>query len=377
MEIATKAIHLGHEVDAQTGAVAPPIYLSTTYERSGDGSYPHGYVYSRLDNPNRQALEKTLAGLEQGEEAAAFSSGLAAIMAVMQALSTGDHVVAALDLYHGTRGILKDVFAPWGLEVSFVDTSDPDEVAKAIRPNTKLVYLETPSNPLLQITDIQAVAEIAHAAHAVCVVDNTWATPILQLPLALGADVVVYSTTKYFGGHSDVIGGAVITKKKDAFFQRVRLVQQIGGAVPSPFDCWLILRGIQTLPLRVKTHAANALALAQFLAANPHVERVFYPGLPEHPGHDVAVRQMKQFGGMLSFQIRGGKERALDFTAHLKLLVRATSLGGVESLVEHRASVEGPDTKTPQNLLRVSVGLEDISDIINDVDAALTASQGN
>ncbi|HEY3424328.1 MAG TPA: aminotransferase class V-fold PLP-dependent enzyme [Negativicutes bacterium] len=374
MKIETKAIHLGHEVDPQTGAIAAPLYLSTTFERDADGSYPRGHVYSRLSNPNRDALERCLCGLEGGEAAAAFASGLSAITNIFQALSPGDHVIASQDLYHGTTRILKDIFEPWGLKVSFVDTTDLSQVAAAVQNTTKIIYLETPSNPLLTIADISAVAAIAHKIGARCVCDNTWPTPILQRPLELGADIVVHSTTKYFGGHSDVLGGAVISKVKDAFFDKIRMLQQIGGAVPAPFDCWLVLRGIQTLGCRIKNHSENAFAIAKFLQQHSKIERVFYPGLPDHPGHEIALRQMSQFGGMLSFQIRGTKEQAFAFTGRLKIVRRATSLGGVESLIEHRASIEGPQSKTPDNLLRFSVGLENVADLLTDLDDALRAS---
>lgn len=371
MRMETKAIHVGRTTDLQTGAIIPPIHLSTTFEREADGGYPKGYVYTRLSNPNRDALEQCLASLENGEASAAFSSGLAAIMAVFQALLPGDHVVISQDLYHGTTKMLNDIFIPWGLNVSFVDTTDISQVHDAIQSNTKIVYLETPSNPLLRISDISLVSEIAHQAGAFCVCDNTWPTPVLQRPLDLGADIVVHSTTKYFGGHSDVLGGAVISKTKDAFFERIRMIQQIGGAVPSPFDCYLVLRGIQTLSCRVKNHSDNAFKIAKYLAYHPKIERVFYPGLPDHPGHDIATRQMSAFGGMLSFQVLGGKQKALDLTAKVQLISRATSLGGVESLIEHRASIEGPNTKTPDNLLRFSVGLENVDDLIEDIDNAL------
>jgi cystathionine gamma-synthase len=372
LNIETRAIHIGHNVDSSTGAIAAPIYLTTTYEREADGSYPKGYVYSRMNNPNRQNLEQAIANLEGGTAAAAFSSGLAAIMTVFQVLSAGDHVVVSSDLYHGTTKILKDIFGPWNLQVSFVDTSIAAEVSQALQANTKLVYLETPSNPTLKITDIQAISAIAHSVGAHCVCDNTWATPILQRPLELGADLVIHSTTKYFGGHSDVLGGAVVAKNDDAFFQRLRLIQQIGGAVPSPFDCWLVLRGLQTLPCRIRNHSENARKIAEYLAEHAKVERVYYPGLPTHPGHGIAQQQMSLFGGMLSFQVVGDQATALAVTGKLKIITRATSLGGVESLIEHRSSVEGPESKTPNNLLRFSVGLENVADLIADLEQALS-----
>lgn len=371
MRIETKAIHVGREKDLQTGAIVPPIHLSTTFEREADGDYPKGFIYTRLGNPNRDSLEQCLASLENGECSAAFSSGLSAIMTVFQALLPGDHVLISRDLYHGTTKMLNDIFVPWGLIVTFVDTTDIAQVEKALRPNTKIVYLETPSNPLLKITDIRLISDIAHKVGAVCVCDNTWPTPVLQRPLDLGADIVVHSTTKYFGGHSDVLGGAVISRVKDTFFDRIRMIQQIGGAVPSPFDCYLVLRGIQTLTCRIKNHSENALKIAKFLAAHPKIERVFYPGLPDHPGHDIAVRQMSGFGGMMSFQVVGGKEKAVELTSKLEIISRATSLGGVESLIEHRASIEGPNTTTPDNLLRFSVGLENAEDLIEELTNAL------
>jgi cystathionine gamma-synthase len=316
-----------------------------------------------------------LAGLEGGTVAAAFSSGLAAIGAVFQALAPGDHVIAPDILYHGTTRILKDIFVPWNLQVSFVDMTDERQVREAVEKNTKIIFIETPANPTLAITDIKAIARIAQAAGAQCVCDNTWATPVLQRPLALGADLVVHSTTKYFGGHSDVLGGAIVGRRDDAYFERIRKIQQLGGAVPSPFDAWLLLRGAQTLPCRIRNHAENAAKLAEFLSGHPCVERVHYPGLPAHPGHAIARRQMSLFGGMLSFEVKGGRQQALAVTGKLKVITRGTSLGGVESLIEHRASVEGPESKTPDNLLRLSVGLEAVEDLIADFEDALNGSR--
>ena len=367
----TRAVHLGHEVDSATGAVAPPIYLTTTYEREADGSYPKGYSYSRSDNPNRRRLETVLADLEGGAAAAAFSSGLAAIAAVFQALQAGDHVIVPRVIYHGTTKILKDIFLPWKLEISFVDTTKPAEVEAAVRDNTKIIYLETPSNPMLGITDIAAIAAIAHAHGAYCVCDNTWATPVLQRPFAFGADIVVHSTTKYFGGHSDVLGGAVVSRRADTFYERIRHIQEIGGAVPSPFDSWLILRGVQTLPWRVRTQSEHALHLAEFLQQHSRVEKVYYPGLPDSEGYAIAKRQMDKAGAMLSFQVRGDRAAALAVTGRLQIIIRATSLGGVESLIEHRRSIEGPESTTPENLLRLSVGLENVDDLIQNLSEAL------
>ena len=375
MEPETIAAQAAHRPDSATGAVAPPIYLSTTFERDGDGEYPRGFVYSRSDNPNRQALEHLLALLEGGEEsgavAAAFASGSAATATVFQALAPGDHVIAPDDCYHGTARLLREVFAPWGLETTFVDMTDADSVRREVRRNTRLIWVETPSNPLLKITDIAEMAAIAQSAGARCVCDNTWASPMLQRPLSLGADMVVHSTTKYLGGHEDVTGGAVVSAGDTDFFRRVRLIQNLHGAVPSPFDCWLTLRGIRTLHVRMPAHCANAGRIARFLQDHPRVAAVHYPGLPEHPGHDVAGRQMSDYGGMLSFQVVGGREAAMEAAARVRLFVRATSLGGTQSLIEHRESIEGPESRTPEDLLRVSVGLENADDLIGDLGRAL------
>jgi cystathionine gamma-synthase len=365
------AVHAGQAVDAATGAVMPPIHLSSTFAREPDGSYPRGYIYARNNNPNRESLEFAIRDLEGGAAAAAFSSGSAATMSVLQALSPGDHVIAPADVYHGTARLLRDLFARWGLEASFVDMADPAQVRGALRPHTRLLWIETPSNPLLKVTDIAAVAEIAHSHGAICLCDNTWASPVLQRPLDLGADLVMHSTTKYFGGHSDVTGGAVVASSEDAFFERVRQIQASGGAVPSPFECWLTLRGIRTLPYRMRAHCENAGRVAGFLQGHPEVEVVHYPGLRSHPGHETARRQMSEFGGMASFQVRGGRDRAMAVAAKVRIITRATSLGGVESLIEHRASIEGPGTRTPDNLLRLSVGLEHPDDLIEDLDQAL------
>jgi cystathionine gamma-synthase len=371
MKFETLAVHVGREVDPATGAVTPPIHLSTTFVREADGSYPRGYIYSRTSNPNRDGLETCLAVLEGGTVAAAFSSGSAATMGVFQSLQPGDHVILPTDVYHGTARLLRDAFAPWGLDTTFVDMTDPAQVSQAVRTTTKLIWVETPSNPLLKITDVSAISEIAHDAGALCACDNTWATPVLQRPFELGADLVLHATTKYLCGHSDVLGGAVIAKDETAFFQRIRRIQTSGGAVPSPFDCWLVLRGISTLPYRMRAHSETALTVAAFLSLHPNVEVVHYPGLTGHPGYEVAVRQMTLPGGMLSFQVKGGREKAFDVAARVKLFTRATSLGGAESLIEHRASIEGPETRTPQNLLRLSIGLEHADDLVGDLAQAL------
>lgn len=371
MRIETLAVHAGHAIDAATGAVATPIHLSTTFERDAEGGYPHGYVYARGGNPTRHSLEEGLAALEGGEDAAAFGSGLAASSAILQALAPGDHVIAPTDVYHGMTKLLREVYMPWGLEVSFVDMTKLDELKHAFTPKTKLVWTETPSNPLLKITDIAAVAEVAHAAGALCACDNTWA-PFVQRPLDLGADFVMHSTTKYLGGHSDVMGGAIIARKAAGFFERVREIQGATGGIPSPFDCWLILRGMRTLPCRMRVHSENALKVARWLADHPRVERVHYPGLDSHPGHEIAARQMSDFSGMLSFEVENRAAAALEVAAKTEIFIRATSLGGVESLIEHRASIKGEDPRTPQGLLRLSIGLEHPDDLIEDLAEAMS-----
>jgi cystathionine gamma-synthase len=371
MRLETLAVHAGHRVDPATGAVTPPIHLSTTFERDPDGGYHSGHIYTRTSNPNRVAVEEALAQLEGGAVAIAFSSGSAATQAVFQALAPGDHVLAPNDAYYGTLRQLRELFAPWGLEVDVADMADLEAVQRALRPNTRLVWVETPSNPLVRVVDIARLADLAHSVGARCVVDNTWATPVLQLPLRDGADLVMHSTTKYLGGHSDLLGGALVARVDDELTQRLLNIQKVGGAVPSPFDCWLLLRGIRTLPWRMRAHCDNASLVATFLSSHPKVEVVHYPGLPTHPGHDIARRQMDDFGGMLSVQIRGGRDAALELTRRLTLFTRATSLGGTESLIEHRASVEGAATLAPENLLRVSIGLEHPDDLIEDLQAAL------
>jgi cystathionine gamma-synthase len=371
MRFETLAVHAGHHVDPTTGAVTPPIHLTTTFQRAADGTFPHGNIYAREGNPNRNALEDCLTQLEGGADCAAFGSGSAATAAVFQSLRPGDRVVAGTDAFYGTVRLLREVLGPWGLQHTLIDMGDLDAVAHALREPTALVWLETPSNPLLRITDVAAVTRLAHAAGARVAVDNTWGTPMLQRPLELGADYSVHSTTKYLSGHSDLMGGAVIARARDEFWERLRLQQKQGGAIPSPFDCWLLMRGIRTLPWRMRAHCDNATAVARFLDAHPAVERVHYPGLASHAGHAVAARQMTLFGGMLSFEVQGARAEALRLTGLLTLFTRATSLGGPESLIEHRASVEGPHTRAPENLLRVSVGLEHPDDLLEDLSQAL------
>lgn len=370
MKIETIAVHTGREVDPATGAVTPPIYLTTTYEREPGGEYPKGFIYSRTGNPNRKSLEECLAKLEGGAEAAAFSAGQAATMSVLQSLAPGDHIIASDDLYHGTRNLIKS-YSAWGITASFVDMVDIKNLKAEIRKETKLIWAETPSNPLLKIIDLQRVSEAAHKAGAIVVCDNTWATPILQNPFNFGVDIVVHATTKYIGGHSDILGGAVITKESGGIFKKIRDIQNLGGAVPSPFECWLALRGVQTLPIRIRCQSESAMHIAEFLKSHPKVSAVYYPGLATHPGHTLASMQMKQYGGMISFEVKGNKNDAMKVAANVKLFTRATSLGGPESLIEHRASVEGPDTRTPQTLLRLSIGLEHYEDLIEDLEQAL------
>ena len=371
MHFDTLALQATHQPDPETGAVVAPIYLSTTFARNEAYELPANYLYARANNPNREALEKALATLEGGKIGVAFGSGQAAAMTLFQALRPGDHVVIARDAYYGTPGLLEQVFHPWGLTYSKVDMTDLETIRQVIHENTRVVWIETPSNPMLSLTDLEAVKELAHSVGAICVCDNTWATPVLQRPLELGCDVVMHSTTKYLSGHSDVLGGALIFKQDSELAQRVQQLQSLSGAVPSPFDCWLVMRGIKTVGVRVRAQSATAQAVAEFLANHPAIEKVHYPGLTTHPAYDLAQKQMKQPGAMLSIQVKGGMAEVLAFAGKLKLFTRATSLGGVESLIEHRASVEGPTTTTPVNLLRVSIGLEHADDLIADLKQAL------
>lgn len=367
MKLETVAIHAGNSIDPSTHAAVQAITLSTTFERQPDNKGE--YVYSRVNNPNRQSLEHLLSQLEGGADACAFSSGNAAGMAVFQALEPGSHVIVPDDMYHGLRNAIKEVLP--ALSLTFVDMTNLSDLEQAINPGTKLIWLETPSNPLLKVSDIQKIAQTGktHGVHVAC--DSTFATPVFQQPLELGADIVMHSTTKYLSGHSDVLGGALICRRKDNFWNKIRKVQEFSGAVPSPFDCYMTVRGIKTLPYRMRGHAENAKKLAAFLLDHPLVEAVHYPGLPNHRNHDVAAKQMSGFSGMLSFLVKGGADEALKVVRSVKIFTNATSLGGVESLLEQRASVEGPDTKTPPNLIRMSAGLENIDDLIADIDQAL------
>ena len=370
MKIETLAIHAGNHHDENTGAVIQPITMSTTFVREADGSYLSGYIYSRSANPNRTQLEKVLVKLENGVDAAAFSSGNAAGMSVFQSLKPGTHIICPDDMYHGLRNQLKNLFGGI-LEFDFIDVNDENILLAHIKSNTGLIWLETPSNPLLKITDIRNVVANARERNIKVAVDNTFATPVCQQPLALGADLVMHSSTKYFGGHSDLMGGALITADKSDWWAKIRQVQEMGGAIPSPMDCYYLVRSLKTLPYRVRGHVHNAQLLAEYLEKYPKIESVMYPGLASHPQHSIAKQQMLYFGGMMSFCVNGGADEAKNVINKLKIFTVATSLGGVETLIEHRASVEGPDTKTPHNLLRVSVGLEHIDDLIADLEQAL------
>ena len=365
MKLETLAIHGGNIVTDTHKPVIQPITLSTNFEFQSDSM-----IYSRADNPNRFSLESLLAKLEKGKAAAAFSSGNAAGVAVFQALPGGSHIIAPDDMYHGLKNALLTIFKD-SLKASFVDMTDVEAVSDAIQAETKLLWIESPSNPLLKITDIKKICQIARSKNIMVACDNTFATPVFQNPLNLGADIVMHSSTKFFGGHSDIMGGALITKEEDDFWAKIKNIQITGGAVPSPFDCYYLTRSIKTLPYRMKGHAEHATLLATFLAKHPKVERVFYPGLVDHPGHLIAAEQMSRFGGVLSFTIKGGITEAEAIISKLKFFTHATSLGGVESLIERRAASEGPHTLTPQNLIRISVGLEHIDDLIGDMKSAL------
>ena len=372
MRFETLAVHAGHDPDPVTGAVAPSPVLSTTFARDDRYDLIGVGAYARDHNPTRDALEHRLAALEAADACVAFASGQAATAAVLHALTPGDHVLLPADLYHGTRALLLGHYERWGLVARHVDMTDLDAVERALRLPARLVWIETPSNPRLQVVDIAAVARLARAAGALVVVDNTWATPLLQRPLDLGADLVLHSTTKYLGGHSDVLGGAVLARAGAPLLARLRDLQRLGGAVPSPFECWLLLRSLPTLAVRVRAQSAAAQQIAERLAAHPRVARVHYPGLPGHPGHAVARAQMHGgYGGMLSFELRGGGAEAHAVACRARLFARATSLGGYESLIEHRLVVEGPASATPPGLLRLSIGLEHPDDLLADLEAAL------
>jgi cystathionine gamma-synthase len=377
-EFSTRAVHAGQDPDATTGAVIPPLHLTSTYVQDGIGQMRNGYEYSRSANPTRDSLQTLLADLDGGVAAYSFASGLAGEDALLRAtLAPGARVVMGNDVYGGTHRLVSRLHVPWGVELVVVDMSDLDLVRGALEgaPEKTVLWVETPTNPLMKIADIAALAEIGHTAGAIVVVDNTFASPYLQQPLSLGADVVAYSTTKYLGGHSDVVGGAIVLKDQ-ALADQVQFLQFGAGAISSPFDAWLTIRGIKTLAVRMERHSQNAQAVAEALVEHPAVERVFYPGLEDHPGHDVASRQMRGFGGMLSVALAGGPEAAKRFAESTELFALAESLGGVESLIGYpsemtHASVKGTELAVPENIVRLSVGIEDAGDLVADVQQAL------
>jgi cystathionine gamma-synthase len=371
MKPETLFIHAGRRIDPSTGAVAPPIHLSTTFARDERNELIGESSYIRDGNPTEALLEEALPPLEKGEAALVFGSGMAAASALLQTLGAGAHLILPDDAYYGVRVAADDFLRAWGIPTDVVAMDDPSALRAALRPETKLVWLETPSNPLLKVTDLAAAIAVVRAAGAVSVVDNTFATPVLQNPLALGADVVLHATTKYIGGHTDLQGGALVFAKKGDLYERVRHARHILGGVGSPFNSWLALRGLRTLPVRMERQSANALAVARALAQNPAVSAVHYPGLESDPGHAIARRQMSAFGGMLSFRVRAGRDAAIRAVTRCRLWTRATSLGGVESLIEHRATSEGAGSRAPAELIRLSVGLEHADDLVADLEQAL------
>lgn len=367
----TRMVRASSEADGSTGAIAPPLYLSTTFEHGPEGENLHGFTYVRHGNPNQMKLEIALADIEGGESCLVYASGLAAAASFLQGLPEGGHVVLQRDVYYGVRQIAHRYLRRWGLSFTEVDARDLEAVAAAMVPETCLLWVESPTNPLLHVVDLSALADLAHDHGAELLVDGTFASPALQRPLSLGADVVMHSTTKYLGGHSDVQGGALILASAARHDEPLREGRSVLGNVSSPFNDWLVLRGLRTLGCRMERHAANAQRVAEGLAAHPAVEEVYYPGLASHPGHAIARRQMSAFGGMLSFTVGAGRRAAVAVASRLRLFSNATSLGGVESLLEHRASTEGPDSTTPGNLLRVSIGLEHAEDLLADLRQAL------
>jgi len=371
MKIETRAVHAGTEPDAVTGSIAPPIHLSTTFEHGPASEEVHGYIYIRDKNPTQDRLEQALSQLEGGEDTLVFGSGMGAASAMLQQLDPGSHVIFPQDVYVHVRVAQKDFLHKWGIESTAIDMRSAENVKQALRPNTRLLWMETPSNPRMDIIDIAALAKIAREAGALSLVDNTFATPILQRPIELGADVVLHSTTKFCGGHSDVQGGCLVVGKRDALYERLVHVRTVLGAVSSPFNSWLVLRGLHTLACRMERHSANGMAVARALAQNRKIETVFYPGLESHPGHAIAARQMSGFGAMLSILIKGGRDEAVGVASRVRLIRNATSLGGVETLIEHRASAEGKSSTTAPNLLRLSIGLEHPDDVIDDLLQAL------
>jgi cystathionine gamma-synthase len=376
MRFETIATHAGGHPDHETGAVAPPIHLSTTFELTADSQQFKGYRYAREANPTQTRLETALAAMDGGEAALFFASGMAAGAALSQSLPSGSRILFTDDSYYAFRLLAEDYLKRSGYECEMVPVRDPSALTRALERPAALVWAETPSNPLLNVTDIEAAARIAHEAGARLLVDGTFTTPALQRPLELGADVVLHSTTKYLGGHSDVVGGALVFRARDELYDATLHTRRIVGGVGSPFNAWLVLRGARSLAARMRVHSENGRRVAEFLEAHPAVARVHYPGLPSHGGHAVAVRQMSDFGGMLSFEVRGGREEAIAVVAGVEVFVRATSLGGVESLIEHRWSTEGPGSTSPEALIRLSVGLEHPDDLTEDLDRALRAVGG-
>ncbi len=369
--ISTLCAHAGTQAVENSGAVAAPLYLSTTFRYPPTGEAPSGYTYSRESNPTRTMLESILAEMEGGVAAAAFSSGSAAAQATFQSMNPGDHIIVNDRIYSGVRKMLVDIFIPWGLQVSFVDLTNVENLEKAIQPNTALVWTETPTNPDLKIIDIKALSNICKPLHIKLAIDNTFASPMLQQPLLLGADLVMHSTTKYLGGHSDLTSGALITAENNEWWQKIVHIQKVLGAIAAPFDCWLLMRGIRSFVPRMKMQVANAKQIALFLEKHPKVEQVLYPGLLSHQGHEIAAKQMDDFGAMISILIKGGKKNAIEILQKLKVFTNATSLGGTESLAEHRQSAEGPFSTTPSNLIRLSIGLENTEDLIADLSQAM------
>ena len=371
---ATLAVHAGNAPDESTGAVAPPLHLSTTFRHGPAGERVAGYEYQREGNPTNDRLREALAALEGGETACTFASGMAAMTTLLECLPQGARVLFPDDCYSGLRMLFQEYLPERGIVASVVDMGDLDAVRAACATPVSMLWIETPSNPLMKISDIASLAGIGRASGAIVVVDNTFATPLLQRPLALGADVVMHSTTKYFGGHSDVLGGALVFAQDGELAGKVAHRLHVTGAVLAPFSAWLTLRGCRSLGARMSMHCANARMVVDFLVAHPAIERVNWPGLASHPGHDVAKNQMRDFGAMLSIEVRGGRDAALAMAGKLRVFTNATSLGGCESLVEHRASVEGPNLRSPQNLLRISVGLEDADDLCEDLEQAIKAA---
>ena len=371
MKFDTLLVHAGGGLEPASGAIAPAIHLSTTFEHAPEGEATHDHVYIRMGNPVQDRLEEALAAVEDGKKSLVFASGMAAVSGCMQMLDPGVHVLMHKDVYSVTRAIGTELLPNWNIEVSDVDMCDLDAIRRAMRSNTKLLWAETPSNPAMDVIDIGAAADIAHGAGAVLAVDNTFATPVVQRPLQHGADIAMHSMTKYLGGHSDVQGGALVFREDGDRVERSRRLRTITGGVLSPFNAWLVLRGLRSLGCRMARHVANAEAIAAALAGHPGIEGVDYPGLPGHPGHAVATRQMDGYGGMLSLRIKGMREDALRVAGRVRLIRNATSLGGVESLIEHRQSIEGPGSAAPANLLRLSTGLEAAEDLIDDLVQAL------